>query len=414
MREGSLVTLVLLAACGCGANDGETPGASLGAAGGGGTGGSFPGTGGVVLVGGGPQAGSAGSAGSSAGAGGTPAGGAGAGGSVSGAAGTAGTSGDPYAPTFTMGKCRPNGPPLAEAPGMRVVRTAEGIDDLGGLALRGNNLYYHFTREGAFRLSPPSAAASEAVLVDEALGTIWKLVATDDYLYSIQTNSRELWRTPLATLPGTPELVLSDVSESGLAWDETNLYFSSSASAPAGAGTYVLPFAAAVPGAVPTLLVGTRTTYQRAVWDGYLYYIGGSGVERVPIAGGAAEPVLSIGAPRAVTVADGIVYVVSADSLLKRPVGATGPELTWLAIGNATFEGGQTLNELLELAVEGDRVYYREETGTLAWVKTDGSDCRIVAKHDGSSFDNHTWAMTATHYYLIIDDVDLVEIPREP
>jgi hypothetical protein len=297
---------------------------------------------------------------------------------------------------------------------MRVVRRAESIDDLGGLALRGDDLYYQFTREGIFRLSPPSAAASDAVLVDEDTGTLWALVATDDYVYSIRENSRQLWRTPLATLPGTAELVAKGVSESGLTWDGVNLYFSSSSSSAAlAAGTYALPFAAAVPGAVPTQLSDERTSYRMSVWDGFLYYIAGQSIVRVPVGGGTPDPVFSVGAPRGLAVADGVMYLVSEHDLLKRPVGAVGPELTEIAIGNATFEGGQTLNELSELVVEGDRVYYREETGTLAWVKTDGSDCRIVAKHNGSSFDNHTWVMTATHYYLIIDDVDLVEIPRD-
>jgi hypothetical protein len=227
-----------------------------------------------------------------------------------------------------MGRCRPSGPPLADVPGMRVIRTAEGIDDLNGIALRGNALYYHFTREGSFRLSPPTAAASEAVLVNEALGTTWGMVATDDYLYTIHTNFRELWRTPLA--------------------------------------------------------------------------------------GGEPEVVTSIGSPRGLTVADGVIYLASDDSLLRRPVDGVGPMLTGIALANPIYEGGQALSEISDLVVEGDRVYYREETGTLAWVKTDGSDCRIVAKHDGSSFDNRTWVMTATHFYLIIDDVDLVEIPREP
>jgi hypothetical protein len=139
-------------------------------------------------------------------------------------------------------------------------------------------------------------------------------------------------------------------------------------------------------------------------------------VERFELAADAVErgrdAPFAISAPRALTIADGVVYVVSDDHLLRRPLDAT--TFTGIAQGNVTYEGGQSTNTLSELVVEGDRIYYREETGTLAWAKTDGSDCRIIAKHDGSEFDNHTWVMTATHFYLIIDDVDLVELPRGP
>jgi hypothetical protein len=107
-----------------------------------------------------------------------------------------------------------------------------------------------------------------------------------------------------------------------------------------------------------------------------------------------------------------VIYLVANEVVMRRPLDAT--TFTSIAQGSPAYEGGQTYNELSHLVAEGDRIYYREETGTLAWVKTDGSDCRIVAKHDGGYFDNRTWVMTPTHFYLIIDDVDLVELPRTP
>lgn len=387
-----LAAAVGLLALGCGQDAG--PGSKLQQVAGQGGGGA---SGGLMLGGGGGGAGSGGAGGVSAGA---AAGG-------SGVAAGAGSS-DPYAPTITLSDgCVPKGPPLEEVAGARLVREAEGINDIDAMGLFDGSLYYAETREGIKRITPATAAGSTATHVSDYANVVWSLLVVGEQLFTVETNSRELWRTPLAALPATPELFNgeADVNETSLLADETNLYFSSW-----NGGIYALPHAAA-PGTAPTQLVPSVNSSQMALAEGHVYYISNSSVLRVPVTGGEPELVVGIGAPRSVVVSDGIGYVVASDSLLKL-VPSENLSHTVLATGSKISPTSQYHYELTELKATADRIYFRQEDGSLGWVTKDGSDCRLIVDLSDNGFQNQVYAISETHYYLIVEDTQLFEIPR--
>jgi hypothetical protein len=351
------------------------------------------------MLGGDDAGGSAGRGGSSGGP---------SGGSVTGGVGGGGTSSDPYAPTFTQTDgCVPKGPTLEEIPGARLVRETDNFTGIDAMGVFGGALYFADGREGIQRITPATADGSTATLVSEYTNLVWSLLVVDQSLFTVETNSRQLWRSSISALPTTPELVAAeaDVNETSVLTDDTNLYFSSWQG-----GIYSLPVAAA-PGTAPTQLVPTVNSAQMALADGYVYYIDYQTVYRVAVTGGEPELVLGIGAPRSVTVSDGIVYVVASDSVLKW-VPSENLAYTTLATGSPTSPGSQYNSDLSYLQPAADRIYYREEYGSLGWVMKDGSDCRLVVALHDNGFQNQTYAVTDTHYYLIVDDTKLYEIPR--
>jgi hypothetical protein len=291
--------------------------------------------------------------------------------------------------------------------GARLVREADGIIDIRALGLLDGSLYYAETREGIKRITPPTAAADTATHVSDYANIVWSLLVVGEQLFTVETNSRELWRASLATLPATPELFNGEANanETSLLADDTNLYFSSWSG-----GVYALPHAAAA-GTAPTQLVPTVNSSQMALADGYVYYVSSQSVYRVAVTGGEPELVLSVGAPRGVTVSEGIVYVVSDDSLLKW-VPSENLSYTKLATGSPTSPSSQSHNELSDLQATADRIYFRQEDGSLGWATKDGSDCRLVVDLSDNGFQNQAYAISETHYYLIVDDKKLYEIPR--
>lgn len=384
--------LAVLFALGCG--EGVGGGSKLQPAAGQGGGGT---SGGLMLGGGGAGGGGRGGDVSSGGT---------VGGSLEGGAG-GGASSDPYAPTITAWDgCVPKGPPLEEVAGARLVREAEGINDIDAMGLFDGSLYYAETREGIRRITPATGDYGSSVLVSEYASVVWSMLAVGEQLFTVETNSRELWRTSLAALPATPELFngAADVNETSMLADETNLYFSSW-----NGGLYALPHAAA-PGTAPTQLVPGVNSSQMALAGGYVYYISGS-VYRVAVTGGEPELVAGVGAPRSVTVSDGIEYVVASESLLKL-VPSDELSHTVLATGSPISPGSQYHNELTELKATADRIYFRQKDGSLGWVTKDGSDCRLVVELNDNGFQTQTYAISESHYYLIVDDSQLYEIPR--
>jgi hypothetical protein len=347
--------------------------------------------------------GKGGSGGGSAGHSGASAGGAPDGDASTDSGGTTGS----LEPDFPRGICRPHGPALSNVAGARVVAESGDIYDIQSIAMRAGTLYWVLQGTGIQRLLP-GAAAPEAV-VDAHLA--WEVFVTDSYVYWIAGNERTLMRASLATLPSTPEQVLLEVDETGLAVDETNIFFTRRSTG----DIYKLPFAEAAPGAVPTVLVPTVGPGRMAPSGGDLFYTSYQSVYRVPIGGGAPAYVSVAGALGDITVSDGFLYLVADDTLIKQPVTAPpgGTNWTRLAIGNPISATSMYNQGLEQPGVDGDRVYYREENGAIAWVKTDGSDCRILANVPSrNGYGNKEWVMDATYVYVIEDDIRIVAIPK--
>lgn len=136
----------------------------------------------------------------------------------------------------------------------------------------------------------------------------------------------------------------------------------------------------------------------------------------MPTSGG--EPVLvttASGTRDLVAAPDGSVYFVADDELIRQPPnGSTGgQDFVRLAIGSRLSPTSSFNEALDQLGLDGDRIYYREEHGAIAWVKTDGSDCRILAHvPTTSTFDNRKWVMDDTHVYVIERDSRVIAIPK--
>jgi hypothetical protein len=84
-----------------------------------------------------------------------------------------------------------------------------------------------------------------------------------------------------------------------------------------------------------------------------------------------------------------------------------------LAGGGVKGSSGEYTQDLDQINVQGDRVYYREAGGAIAWVKMDASDCRVLAyvpmKH---GFETRAWAMDDKYVYVIESDERLYAIPK--
>lgn len=327
---------------------------------------------------------------------------------TTGAAGTTGST-DPYAPEFPGDLCRPNGPPLEEVEGARLIYNVDGLSGLQAIALSGDALFISEQGEGLYRVQPATGSEIETVVVDD---WGWGMVATDDYLFYTRTNFREFWRAPLDTLPATPEFVMEDVSETHMFSDGTDLYFSRSSTSE----TLTIPLADLAPGAEPRVLIEDNAREAIALGnDGYLYYIDRQTVGRVSLEGGLPDPMFSISNPRDIAIDEGVLYLINDVIINSQPIDTiieSGLDLTRLAIANLRSETSEFEQDLSDMRISGDRIYYREENGALAWVSKDGSDCRIVAEVSTRTDRDLQWEMTDSHYYVIKDNVQVWEIPR--
>jgi hypothetical protein len=315
-------------------------------------------------------------------------------------------------PEFSMGYCVPTGPALAEVPGVEVID--EYPDTIGSylkaVALHDGILYWAMWGEGIYRRA--SVAAPPELLVDTT-ASIRNVVANDDYIYWIQDNAEKLMRASLATAPATPEEVLLDVRALGIKADADNLYFIRQGAV----GTFKLPFVEAVPGggATPVALVSDVTSAAMSPNHERLFYVTNQTLYSVPLAGGAVKGQGSRAGLHEVLATDDTLYAAADEDIYKRvidgPTNGTGN--TPLARGNLTSATSSSRLPLQELHLDGDRLYYREDAGALAWVKTDGSDCRIIAKVPAPKRnENLQWVMDDAHFYVIQEDKKLLSIPK--
>ncbi len=331
--------------------------------------------------------------------------------SGAGQGGAGGINDDPNAPIFWDGRCQPKGPLLADIPGVKVISAPIDFGEVRSLEMHEGTLYWEADgdQNQIWRLA---AGATEPELVANGVSAFTILVR-GQYLYYVSGNERSLERVSLASLPGTPELIREGIGDSsmGLYATDTDLYFR-----PYPAyGIQTL--------ALNTLLPGSTATATTLTTDGQplamtllgsnLYYSDfNAGFKQVSLSGGAAQIFVGLGAPGDLTATSDTLYLISGDMLIKQPVAGGSAAATSLAVGNRRFASEETGVDLAKPAVVGDRVIYREVTGALAWVKTDGSDCRIIAQVPSfSDLENHSWGMDDHYIYVIEEDKKLDAIP---
>jgi len=249
--------------------------------------------------------------------------------------------------------------------------------------------------------------------VVDTTANISNLVAAADHIYWIQDNDQKLMRASPVTVPATPEQILVDVRALGLTADAQNLYFIRTGEL----GIFKLSFAAALPGggATPIALVTDERSASMSPNSQRLFYVTSQSIYAVPLAGGAVTNQGPHGAIDQVLATEDTLFGAADEDIYRRVIdGPTnGSGNTVLAHGNFPNATSPYRVPLSEMRLEGDRLYYREETGALAWVKTDASDCRIIAKIPAPiRTENLQWVMDDAHYYVIQEDKKLLSIPK--
>lgn len=375
-----------------GAPDTDSSGGSNAAtAGAGGSGGHA--TGGVAGLGasGSTAGGAGGVAGSAAGSGsaGAPAGGSGA--------------VDPYASERYHGFCLPKGPAPADVPGaIQLVHS----DDLvvRALATIGSYVYY---MDGTLYRIDVASKRREQVLTS---GFVLAIAGVGNDLYWVGQNASALYHVALDTLPATAELMLDAVHPDSFVLDGDYLYFR-----PRGATGYERVLRTSPdPASDVELIESDRTPTRASVSGGYAYFPSGTAMYRVPVTGGEPELIESL-VPTEV-ISDGeTLYFATRDELYKKPVHTlnNGSEWTALAIGNPILDDQANRWDILQLSLVGDRIYYREQSGALAWVKTDGSDCRKVADLYDAGNSTYSYGMDDQYIYALDHERDLWALPRD-
>jgi hypothetical protein len=300
-----------------------------------------------------------------------------------------------------MDGCVPKGPELLDVSGVeRVASEADSFDTLRVLTAADNYLYY-----GDMRLRRIALDTRQIETVVER--SVHGLAVGPDAAY-ISYNS-DLYSVPLASLPAEPELVLEGIRPETLLVDDGHLYFQRTSPQ-----AYVrLAFENVVLGAEPEVVVADMFASAPRIRDGVLFFATGSQLFRVPVTGGTPEAVGATG-PSAIDTDGEALFFVSDERLYRKPMISppNGTEWTLLAAGNRLLEGSSSRERLGPIELVGDRVYYREASGALAWVKTDGTDCRIVASPSYVVSETLAFVIDESFIYIVHDGSDVYAIPR--
>jgi hypothetical protein len=376
------------------AGAGGTAGSASGASGGtaGASGGTTGGLGGMTSGGGGgtaPMMGGSGPAGGASGAGGAEGGATSAGASGSGS----------LDPERWMDACVPKGPALLDVPGVERLALEQDAR-LRVLELAGGYVYYGDTRLKRIALD------SREIETVVAAG-MQSIAVGADAVYGVYNSS--LYAASLATLPAEQQLILEGVRSEGLLVDDTHVYFQRSSPY-----AYVrLAFENVVPGAEPETVVADLFAAVPRIREGMLYFTNEDQLHRVPVSGGVPETVGARG-PHAVDTDGDTLFFTLDERLYRKPMISplNGTEWTPLAAGNRLLEGSDNRERLAPIELVGDRVYYREASGALAWVKTDASDCRIVAQPEYVVSETLDFAVDETFVYLVHDRNALYAVPH--
>jgi hypothetical protein len=370
---------------------GTTPGGSGGTATGGSGGTATGGSGGIATGGSGGTA----TGGASAGVGGNSV----AGSTFAGGGGTGGADG--FEPERWMDGCVPKGPELLDVPGIELLASeADSFDTLSVLESAFGHLYF-----GDSRLRRVALDTRQVETVIET--GLQGLAVGPDAAYFVQNSN--LYAASLASLPAEPDLILEGVRSETLLVDDTHVYFQRT-----NPQSYVrLAFENVVPSAEPATVVLDMFLVAPRIRDGVLYFADSSTLYRVPVAGGTPEAVGATG-PEAVDTDGETLFFTSDERLYRKPMISppNGTEWTLLAAGNRLLEGSNAREALAPIELVGDRVYYREDSGALAWVKTDGSDCRIVAQPAYVVSETLDFVVDESFIYLVHDGSELYSIPR--
>jgi hypothetical protein len=121
---------------------------------------------------------------------------------------------------------------------------------------------------------------------------------------------------------------------------------------------------------------------------------------------------MGLGGLREVLVAGDTLYGTADEDVFKRPLASKSQMVTPLARGNLISDTSQFRVNVEGPLLDGDRIYYREEFGPVAWVKTDGSDCRLLADYQGKGIENMKTALDADYVYFIEKDTRILAVPK--
>ncbi|HEX2882446.1 MAG TPA: hypothetical protein VHO25_23155 [Polyangiaceae bacterium] len=337
-------------------------------------------------------------------------GGANANGGVS-AGGAAGSAGAPagaanFDPEFdpTSGACIPKGPQVTDIQGVEVIYESEHLGgDFYSLAMHDGWFYWSSSsapedEDLGIRRRAPGSTENEMVVPGEFA---WGMFVTDTHLYWVGSNLRTLMRAPLAQLPATPEQVREGVREAPLLFDQQDIYFVSNAEC----CVFKWPIADAVPGgSMPTPILTEQRPADMALAGEELLYMYTQDIWGVPLAGGTPHALLSSSSLSDFAATADTLYLAIGANITKRPLAdPTVDAATPLAFTASTAH---------ELLLDGDRLYYRGGGTAIGWVKTDGSDCRVIAHTETASLADHRWVMDDTHVYLIEADQRILKIPK--
>lgn len=315
-----------------------------------------------------------------------------------------------FEPEFSGGYCIPKGPQVDAIPGLEVIYDsgfptsfAHSLAVRDGWFYWSNNLPRNGVDVGIYRRAPGST--EDELMVSNAFA--WAIFVTDTHVYWIGNNQRTLMRASLAQLPATPEEIVADVSESGLLVDDENIFFNRTS------GIFKLPLADAVPGggATPVPILPQRSGTMTLNGD-ELLYVDYQTIYGVPITGGTPRAVMTLGGVSEILATVDTLFAVTGERIVTWPIEGTMEMIAPLAMANLLGATDARL-DLEQMRLEGDRLYYRETTGDIAWVKTDGSDCHSIARmtnHD--ELQDNRWVMDDTNVYVVDADERLLRIPR--
>lgn len=147
------------------------------------------------------------------------------------------------------------------------------------------------------------------------------------------------------------------------------------------------------------LATGKGHVYSVALDDTYLYWAGAFGLERIPKAGGAVEP-LSTRSSTAVAIKDGTIYFVSSTALYSMPVSGGADQL----LSQPPGLSGHFMN----IAVTSDYVLWSSSSAIRSYPRAGGNftivpmPCNGCGPRGFAADDSHLYWLTSTGGHHVV------------
>lgn len=322
-------------------------------------------------------------------------------GAAAGAGGSAGSAGAAGGSANAKPRCDlPKGWPTLES----VLSLAEPLPDtgdVGHMVMTSRGLHW-LADKALYRLGTDAKPVLVAMTDDglfaqldaSSSAVVW-LWGSSIWALSLDANAtpRELWTE--VSVAGDPILV-----------DETNVYFDQAFGS--NYGFWQIPLAGGTPKKVPIVAQDVF-----AVHDGYGYYkqsdsITGDLLMRAPLAGGTAEQVAKgfgfLWSPRVLF--DANVMYVATDTIGRVEVGKPDSKSIVFHLAPSPDQGVD--NSLTSMVLDGDRLVYADQYGTVGWVTTDGAQCANILVDPSQGKDVPGWpievALDDKYLYMLVFD----------